>query len=196
MYNFDILLNFHLHHGSVRLVPESTVSTSHPPIHPIITTTMSNSRRHSSDGPTESSPLLGRGAPHAKIPKVHSNRTIVNLLLLVNLMVSSAGGLVSIPQARLAEDVLCHEYYHQMASLDVPIDEDLCKLEPIQSELAVILAVSGTFAAVTGFVSAYPWSLLADRYVYLTPSQCHHMHPPGRDRYKSFTSLPNPLHQK
>lgn len=132
---------------------------------------MADERRCSFDGPSESSPLLATdrpapstpGASHVHIPKVSSHKAILNLLLLVNLMASSAGGLINIPQVRLTEDVLCHEYYGRMSSLDVPIDEEMCKLEPIQSELAFILAVLSAFTAATGFVSAYPWSLLADR---------------------------------
>lgn len=73
-----------------------------------------------------------------------------------------------IPQARLIEDVLCHDYYNRAQSLDVPIDEKLCKAEWIQAELAYIMAITSALSAGLGLVATFPWSLLADRFDSLT----------------------------
>jgi hypothetical protein len=101
---------------------------------------------------------------NVRIPKVHKNSTIVNILCLVMFMAASAGGFLGIPQARIIEDALCHEYYGKAKSLDSPIDENLCKVESIQSNLAFILAVSLALSSCVQFISAFPWTLVADRY--------------------------------
>lgn len=140
----------------------------------------------SGDGelPRESSPLLADGPRrppsttsitndhiHIHIPKVHNKNTIVNLLCLIMFMAASSGGFLGIPQARIIEDVLCQSYYgsgkarKQVLDGHDSIDEDLCKLESIQSELVFILAISSALNAITGFVAAFPWSLVADRYM-------------------------------
>lgn len=72
-----------------------------------------------------------------------------------------------IPQARLIEDVLCHDYYNRAQSLDVPIDEKQCKAEWIQAELAYIIAITSALSAGLGLVATFPWSLVADRFVSL-----------------------------
>lgn len=128
---------------------------------------MADERRRSSDGVTESSPLLGSG-PAPAITETASrrahNRRIYLLTLLANLLASSAGGFTQIPQTRLVEDVLCHEYYGMASNLDLPIDEDLCKGESIQSDLSYIIAIQSALGAGIGLAAAFPWSLLADRY--------------------------------
>ena len=155
---------------------------------------MADERRNSSDGLTESSPLLGdqpRRLAHRPalsvtsitiihIPKAHNNRTIVNLLCLIMFIAASAGGFLGIPQARLIEDLLCHAHYDMAQSLDGPIDEDMCKLDSIQSDLAFVLAIQIALDAIISFVAAFPWSLVADRYGYfvsVSSSLCYVIRP-------------------
>lgn len=146
-----------------------------------------NDPRPSSEPATEATPLLvtaqrgsalGPGAPPLAAPapapspedapKTRSQWTTVNLLLLVNLVASSAGGFISIPLARLVEDVICQDYYRRLGSQgDSGIDESQCKVEAIQSTLMTTIAVQAASLAVMGFLCAYPWSLLADRYIFL-----------------------------
>lgn len=134
---------------------------------------MPNGGRTSSD---EASPLLGSRPGHRRfasvaslksihVPQAHDKSTIINLICLVILLASSAGGFLQIPQARLIEDVLCHEYYNRADSLAVPIDEKLCKVESIQGELAYILAITSALSAGVGLLATFPWSLVADRYL-------------------------------
>ncbi|KUJ23460.1 MFS general substrate transporter [Mollisia scopiformis] len=130
----------------------------------------------------ESSPLLSDQPRRVRQPSVTSNtnvlvhipearhkNAIVNLACLIMFMAASSGGFLGIPQARIIEDVLCHKYYDvgkaQMKALDGKdsIDEDMCKLESIQSELAFILAIQSALSAIIGFIAAFPWSLVADR---------------------------------
>lgn len=137
---------------------------------------MTSEGRPSTD---EASPLLGNRPGHRRfasvasiksihIPQVHKKSTIINLICLTVLLASGAGGLLMIPQARLIEDVLCHDYYNRAQSLDVPIDEKLCKAEWIQAELAYIMAITSALSAGLGLVATFPWSLVADRFVLLT----------------------------
>lgn len=124
---------------------------------------------------SEASPLLGPRPSHRRfasvasitsihVPQVHKKSTIINLICFTILLASSAGGFLQIPQARLIEDVLCHDYYNRAQSLDVPIDEKLCKAEWIQAELAYIMAITSALSAGLGLVATFPWSLVADRY--------------------------------
>ncbi|CAJ2500450.1 Uu.00g033030.m01.CDS01 [Anthostomella pinea] len=98
----------------------------------------------------------------AKLPKAHRSNTIVNLLCLIIFIATSAGGFVAIPYTRLVEDVLCHQYY-DVESMQ-PIDENLCKENTIQSKLAFIIAIGGAIDAIVGFLAAFPWGLVADRF--------------------------------
>ncbi|KAJ4405922.1 hypothetical protein N0V82_010222 [Gnomoniopsis sp. IMI 355080] len=127
--------------------------------------------RTSSD---EASPLLGSRPGHRRfasvaslksihVPQAHEKSTIINLICLAILLASGAGGFTQIPQARLIENVLCHEYYDRAQSLDVPIDEKLCKVESIQGDLAYIIAITSALSAGVGLVATFPWSLVADR---------------------------------
>lgn len=142
---------------------------------------MPDETRRSSD---EASPLLGSRPGHRRfasvaslssihVPQAHEKTTIVNLLCLIILLGAGAGGFLQIPQARLIEDILCHEYYGRAQSLNVPIDEKLCKVESIQGELAYILAITSALSAGLGLVATFPWSLVADRYGFTSNGDTH-----------------------
>lgn len=93
--------------------------------------------------PTESSPLLRRPTiPHIRISPTDSHYTIQNprvialLLAFTLLCVSAAESLASVPTTRLLEDVICTRYYHDGMNRTGGIDESMCKIDDIQSELA------------------------------------------------------------
>lgn len=125
----------------------------------------------------EASPLLGSSRPrpgHRRftslasiksihIPQVHKKATILNLLSLVILLAASAGGFLQLPQAQIVEDILCHQYYNEMESLNKPIDDDLCKIEAISADLAFTLAIASALTAGVGLLATFPWSFVADR---------------------------------
>lgn len=135
---------------------------------------MRNDEHSSSD---EASPLLGSSRPrpgHRRftslasitsihIPQVHNKATILNLLALVILLASSSGGFLMLPQAQIVEDILCHQYYDEMESLNTPIDADLCKIDAISAELAFTLAIVSALSAGVGLLATFPWSFVADR---------------------------------
>ncbi|KAK8009017.1 Major facilitator superfamily transporter [Apiospora marii] len=97
------------------------------------------------------------------VPKVHKGDTIVNLICGVLLVASSSGGFLIIPMTRLVEDAVCHKHYGQVQSADNPIDENLCKLDSIQSNVAFVFAMFELFQSLCGFLAAFPWGIAADR---------------------------------
>lgn len=138
--------------------------------------------RRDSGETTESSPLLStperpRRPPHrptlsltsiasvhVHVPKVHSGRTVVNLLCLIAFVVSSSSGFTSIPVMRILEDIVCRQHYGLLEDVGGPVDEKLCKGDAIQAKVAFIMAIQSSLDAAVGFLAAFPWGLLADRY--------------------------------
>jgi hypothetical protein len=103
------------------------------------------------------------------VPKVHSGETILNIICVIILVTACAGGFAGVPLTRILEDVVCHQYYGRVQSLDDPIDENLCKVDAIQSSVAFIFAIVGMCDAIVGFLAAFPWGIAADRYVMELP---------------------------
>lgn len=99
------------------------------------------------------------------VPKVHNPNTIMAIFCVVLVILTCANGFQTIPLMRIYEDIICHEYYEGIQSLVDPIDEALCKEEPIQSRLARLLAVSSVLDATAGCLTAMPWAFVADRFV-------------------------------
>ncbi|KAH8897364.1 MFS general substrate transporter [Thozetella sp. PMI_491] len=121
---------------------------------------------------TEQSPLLTearRPSPRARpassisairLRQARSAKTIVALLCLATFTAASATGFTLMPLTRIIEDILCRAHYNYQ---DEPIDEKLCKADPIQTRLATVIAVTGAIEAVMGSIGALPWSVAADR---------------------------------
>jgi PCFT/HCP family folate transporter-like MFS transporter 1/3 len=100
----------------------------------------------------ETAPLLtdGSSAPELTTARpTHPIRTVWLMSLLI-LFLAGSGSLLSVPQTRLVEDVLCRQYYQDAYGPSEPIDEHLCKNAAIQSELAYIMGFSDTVDAITG----------------------------------------------
>ncbi|KAG4434583.1 hypothetical protein IFR05_009939 [Cadophora sp. M221] len=117
--------------------------------------------------PSEATPLLPE-AQQTKRPystwrfHVTTPRNIVLLLALNILILASAGGLTVVPQTRLLEDILCHRFYGDIKGLS-DIDESMCKIDSIQSELAYINGLTTAVEAVVGLTFAFPFGILADK---------------------------------
>ena len=129
-------------------------------------------REESADGPSikrlrrpSHQPILSvTSSANEPVPKVRSGTAIINLLCAVLFIAASANGFATVPLTRIVEDVVCRQYYGQEQSLEEPIDEKLCKLEAIQSEVAFLFAITGMCEALVGFLAAFPWGIVADRY--------------------------------
>ncbi|KAI1421218.1 major facilitator superfamily domain-containing protein [Xylaria sp. FL1777] len=101
---------------------------------------------------------LARGVPKAQKPG-----TIVFILCVVILVGSGAGGFQNMAMTRIFENILCRRYYDQIHSDDEPIDEDLCKVDAIQSQLAYLMAIMSSLNAGVSVLAALPWGIAADK---------------------------------
>ncbi|KAI8626240.1 MFS general substrate transporter [Xylariaceae sp. FL1651] len=145
-----------------------------------------NERYHDNDNAetTEQTPLVPKGpnpgSVHASasgnreradsiaslasaVPKVRRPGTIVSILCGIILVAASQGGFQNIPMTRIFEDILCRQYYDQIRSRDEPIDEEMCKVDAIQSQLAYLFAIMASLNAGISCLAALPWGIAADR---------------------------------
>ena len=76
--------------------------------------------------------------------------------------------MVEVPTIKLFEQAICNRYYAdqsvrlRLTALD--IDEGLCKIPPIQDELANLTGLKFTFDALPGLLTALYYGSIADRY--------------------------------
>ncbi|KAH8657909.1 major facilitator superfamily domain-containing protein [Xylariales sp. PMI_506] len=120
--------------------------------------------RHGDFAANESSPLLATGSNprRQKISAIWtSSHSIVIMLCLATFVAASAVGFTIMPLTRIIEDILCRQHYGKGS--DDPLDEQLCKVDQVQTKLAVVIAVSGAIEAIMGCIGALPWSIAADR---------------------------------
>lgn len=93
------------------------------------------------------------------LPKVApKGRGVVNLLSGAMLLTACSAGFLILPHTRILEDILCHDYY----GVEGPIDELLCKVDPVQSRLTAITGLKVGLEALVSLFSALPWSIAAD----------------------------------
>ena len=83
----------------------------------------------------ESTPLLAerRGTPSASFFQAQRPRTIVFILSLGVFGLAFSGSLAEVPLTRLMEDNLCRRHYGRE-----DIDEGLCKIDAVQTQLAYL----------------------------------------------------------
>lgn len=125
---------------------------------------------HHQDQPTarpgarpRASSIASFAAAVPKVPTVHDPQAIVLIICTIIGVVSMAGGFQAIAATRIFEDILCRKYYQGTLNLEEPIDEDLCKVDAIQSELAYLFAVSISITGLASALMAIPWGIAADR---------------------------------
>ena len=75
--------------------------------------------------------------------------------------------MVEVPTIKLFEQAICNRYYsdqsiHLRPTSDV--DEGLCKIPPVQKELAALTGLKFTFDALPGLLTALYYGSIADRY--------------------------------
>jgi PCFT/HCP family folate transporter-like MFS transporter 1/3 len=103
---------------------------------------------------TEATPLLVERDEDSTPPsrwrfQVQRPRTIAVLLSLLILILSTATNLMLVPTTRILEDIICHHHYEVQGKSEV-IDERLCKIDAIQSELAYLNGIISTMEAIVG----------------------------------------------
>jgi hypothetical protein len=102
----------------------------------------------------EDAPLLMDYSPERTISnsrnplihEIHSPRIIILVLCAIIFTLSFGGCLMIVPSLRLYEDIICHHYYESLEGeghigLDGHIKESLCKVDEVQNELNIFLAV-------------------------------------------------------
>ncbi|TDZ74846.1 MFS efflux pump atnC [Colletotrichum trifolii] len=96
-------------------------------------------------------------------------RAVVTTFII--LFVASIGGaLISTPEVRLLEMAVCRDYYreHDPRVIGHPplsyIDEQLCKLSPIQSNLAYLQATRSLIMTIPGLLLTFPYGYISDKY--------------------------------
>jgi len=87
--------------------------------------------------------------------------TIILLLSLMMFAITTSGMMILVPLFRLLEDALCHVYYKKDPSEH--IEERLCKVDGVQSELAYLGGWGTMLGSVIGMLAALPYGVLADR---------------------------------
>ena len=97
---------------------------------------------------TEESSLLP-GVQADAAPATKHARRIVTLLIIVLFLLCTALISFLIPQLRIIENILCHKYYGDSWSTG-EIDEKLCKVDEIQSELAYIMGITSMLESIPG----------------------------------------------
>lgn len=99
---------------------------------------------------------------------------LVNVMSGIMFFTACSAGFTILPHVRILEDILCQDYYTRSGdgggggfignSLgDGPVDELLCKIEPVQSQLTAITGLKVGMEAFVSLFFALPWSLAADR---------------------------------
>ncbi|KAK9784882.1 putative Major facilitator superfamily transporter [Seiridium cardinale] len=97
------------------------------------------------------------------VPQARNPNTILAIICGLIFVAAGSGGFFTIPMTRIFEDRFCQEYYSSIRSRDEPIDEDLCKVDIIQSRLSTMFAVNSFIEAAIGCLVAMPWGFVADR---------------------------------
>ncbi|KAI1258694.1 major facilitator superfamily domain-containing protein [Xylariaceae sp. FL1019] len=96
-------------------------------------------------------------------PRARSPNAIVAVLCVSIFIGSASGGFLTIPMTRVFEDILCRQYYDQPHRHEGPIDEEMCKVDTIQSRLAYLFAIMAALNAGLSCSVALPWGIAADR---------------------------------
>lgn len=96
---------------------------------------------------------------------IQQSTRVLTLVCTLLMLLDISGFLGLAPQMQIFEDIICQNYYaNQPSQIDtLPVNER-CKIEPVQSELAIIQAWKDTFDQLPGIVFGVVYGLLADRF--------------------------------
>lgn len=121
---------------------------------------------------TEDDPLLPgsrqRRSSITALPTLHNPRLIIAFLTGVMFLINFGAYMMTMPTSRIYEDIICHHYYDGLTgtshlSLNTPIDEKLCKVGYVQTELATVIGGVFVSSSLPGLFLAMPYGVLADR---------------------------------
>lgn len=94
---------------------------------------------------SENTPLLGGKSSQCNIPErsAHTQkvlRLVCGLLAVLDLAVFLAVA----PQTKIFEQIVCTAFYEQARGLSTDLDDERCKTEAVQSEVAFIIGWKDT----------------------------------------------------
>ncbi|KAJ2987440.1 hypothetical protein NUW58_g4503 [Xylaria curta] len=119
------------------------------------------------DSHTNSPELRGRASSadsrEGAVPLRRRPGVVITILCIIIFVASSSGGFQNMSMTRIFEDILCRQYYDQIRSNDDPIDEQMCKVDAIQSKLAYLFAIQSSLNAGVSVLAALPWGIAADK---------------------------------
>ncbi|KAL1855338.1 hypothetical protein VTK73DRAFT_8576 [Phialemonium thermophilum] len=84
---------------------------------------------------------------------------VVTLLTFIIFCLVLSGVMALIPMGRLIEDAVCRRYYGSTE----PVDESLCKVDEVQTELAWLGGLYALVNALVSLVVSFPWGMMSDR---------------------------------
>ncbi|KAF7552268.1 hypothetical protein G7Z17_g4443 [Cylindrodendrum hubeiense] len=105
---------------------------------------------HSDAGPEDA-------ASHDR-PEPKPRTRVLVLLGFTMFCMALCGSMVLVPLSRLAENVICHQYYDTTE----PIEEKHCKVDEIQTKLAWLGACAAMLDSTVSLLVSLPWGILSD----------------------------------
>lgn len=93
---------------------------------------LENDAHQESENARQSAKPEGKGQWSSSRYQVSSPKAIVGLVSLIIFFMALSGTMSLIPMGRLIEDAICRKYYGSSE----PVDERLCKVDEVQTELA------------------------------------------------------------
>ncbi|GAP88571.1 putative major facilitator superfamily transporter [Rosellinia necatrix] len=97
------------------------------------------------------------------VPTAQKPNSVLVILCLIVFVYSASSGFQNMSATRIFEDILCRQYYGQIRGTDEPIDEEMCKVDAIQSKLAYLFAIQASLNAGASVLAALPWGIAADK---------------------------------
>jgi hypothetical protein len=84
--------------------------------------------------------------------KHHSAQYIILSISAIILILDISSCVAVVPQTVILEDIVCSKYYSSLvyATSGTKFDGDRCKIEPVQSEVALVNGWKDTFEAIPG----------------------------------------------
>lgn len=136
------------------------------------------------EDPTESSPLLSKTVNPVDIDELLSNKrhrlsrnTVLLIFFCAVCLAGCADQIMDSPMSRIYEAVICYRYYEHADPTKIQIgreavgpgaiggvEEMWCKVDPVQSELAMLRGYQQLFDGFPALLLAIPFGAAADRW--------------------------------
>ncbi|KAI0537899.1 hypothetical protein GGR58DRAFT_501671 [Xylaria digitata] len=91
------------------------------------------------------------------VPTLRRPGVIIIILCTIIFFASASGSFQNISMTKIFEEILCRQYYDQCRNDNTPIDENMCKVDTIQSKLAYLFDIQASLTAGVSIFAALPW---------------------------------------